>query len=179
MFIRHVDESGALQREGLNVSLIAAGKFKTEGNPFEPLGSDAKEALQKRVDDKFDMFVDAVAAGRDVSAQKVLEDFGKGRMVSAEDAIKAGMADRIDTLDGTIARSGRRAVNASGIRTTRELESFLRDAGGFSSREAKAIIAEGFKQTPDLRDGAEADDAAALSAIRSIANSLNGGCHDQ
>jgi hypothetical protein len=45
------------------------------------------------------MFVGAVAAGRGVSAAKVLANFGQGRMVLAQDAVAAGMADRVATLD--------------------------------------------------------------------------------
>ena len=110
---QHIDLSGALDREGLTVTLISAGKFKTEANPFEPLTEEAKESIQQRVDGAMDKFVGAVAAGRGVSTSKVLRDFGEGRLVTAEDAVRVGMADRAGTLDQTIARAGGRGLRAS------------------------------------------------------------------
>lgn len=48
------------------------------------------------------------------------------------------------------------------IKTIRDFESFLRDVGGFSLADAKAIASRGFKAA-DLRDeGVEPDDLAAL-----------------
>jgi uncharacterized protein len=41
---------------------------------------------------------------------------------------------------------------ADEIKTIREFEAFLRDAGGFSSAAAKAIASGGFKAQPDPRD---------------------------
>lgn len=51
--------------------------------------------------------------------------------------------------------------SASGIGTIRDFEQFLRDVGGFSNAQAKAIAASGFKAT-DPRDEDEADLAALL-----------------
>lgn len=42
--------------------------------------------------------------------------------------------------------------SASGIKTIREFEDFLRDVGGYSHAAAKAIAAGGFKAQPDPRD---------------------------
>ncbi|TIR00839.1 HK97 family phage prohead protease [Mesorhizobium sp.] len=52
-------------------------------------------------------------------------------------------------------------VKSAGIRTIREFEEFLRDAGGFSHAAAKAIAACGFKAS-DPRDEDGADRMAAL-----------------
>ncbi len=165
VLVKHIDESVALQREGLNVSLIAAGKFKTEGNPFEPLGSDAKEALQKRVDSAYDMFIAAVAAGRGVGTQKVLDDFGQGRLVAAEDAISAGMADRVGTLDETLARAGHSGLDAGKIDSIRKFESFLRSEGGFARGPAKAIASGGFHPELDEREEGDTIEAVLLDAL--------------
>lgn len=47
---------------------------------------------------------------------------------------------------------GATASPADEIKTIREFEDFLRDAGGFSRQAAKAIAAGGFKAKPDPRD---------------------------
>lgn len=53
-----------------------------------------------------------------------------------------------------------RVANVKSISTIREFEAFLRDAGGFSHAQAKAIASHGFKAT-DPRD----EDEAGLAAI--------------
>ena len=104
VFTAHSDLSQRLEMEGEKVTLIHAGKYKVEGNPFEPLSEEAHTHIQGMVDGIYDQFIDAVAAGRNVAAKRVLSDFGEGRTVSAQDALKVGMVDRIETLDEAIAR---------------------------------------------------------------------------
>jgi HK97 family phage major capsid protein len=102
VYTAHKDLSKALEQNGVKVTLVSAGKFKTEGNEFESLSDDAKAALQKRVDDYYSAFVAGVARGRGVTQANVRSGFGEGRVVSAQDALALGMVDRIATLDQTI-----------------------------------------------------------------------------
>lgn len=101
----HEDQSKALETQGRKVTLISAGKFKTEGNPFEPLGDEARAARQAAVDHFYEAFVKAVARGRGVGVPQVRDGFGQGRMVVAPAAVAAGMADRVGTLDDAIRRA--------------------------------------------------------------------------
>ena len=94
----HVDQSKMLEEWGLDVTLISAGKYKTEGHPFGPLGDEAKQEIQRSVDRYYDDFLTGVATGRDVSKGMVKNDFGEGRMVDPETAKAAGMIDGIATL---------------------------------------------------------------------------------
>lgn len=100
----HQDVSRAADAAGYTHTFISAGKYKTEGNSFEPLGDEARAAMQSRVDDYYRAFTSAVARGRGVSAADVRNGFGEGRVVGAQQAVKLGMADRVATLDETIAR---------------------------------------------------------------------------
>lgn len=100
----HVDFSEQLKMEGVKPTFITAGKYKVEGNPYEPLSDEAQAEIQRGVDEYYQTFVNAVARGRSVSAATVRSDFGQGRMLSAQRAVDAGMADRVDTLQGTIDR---------------------------------------------------------------------------
>lgn len=94
----------ALEAAGIDTTLISAGKFKTEGNPFEPLSDEAKAAVQARVDDYYGLFTKAVARGRNVNAAQVKSDMGQGRMLGANDAKAAGMIDGIMTYDELLAK---------------------------------------------------------------------------
>jgi len=106
VFGSHEDRSKQAEMQGVKTSLISAGKYKTEGNPYEPLSEDGREAIQKGVDSFYDLFTKAVARGRTTDQAKVKAGFGEGRMATAQQAVKEGMADRIATLDQTLARLG-------------------------------------------------------------------------
>lgn len=114
VFAMHQDMSGMMEQRGVTVSLIAAGKYKVEGNPFEPLSEEAREAVQGRVDEYYEMFVAAVARQRGVKRSDVRNGFGEGRVVGAREAVRLGMADRVATLDETVERlvGGRRRRSA-------------------------------------------------------------------
>jgi signal peptide peptidase SppA len=58
----HEDVSGYMEQIGVKTTLVAAGPFKTEGNPFEPLTEAARAEMQQKVDHYFGVFVSAVAA---------------------------------------------------------------------------------------------------------------------
>lgn len=104
VYMLHEDYSKALEEDGVGVTLVSAGKYKVEGNPFEPLGDEARAAMQADVDHYYDQFTKDVAKGRGVAVSVVRADFGQGRMLVAADAKAAGMVDRIETLDAAIAR---------------------------------------------------------------------------
>lgn len=104
VFAAHQDRSGMYEQLGVKTTLITAGRFKTEGNPFEPLSEEARAAAQEKVDAYYGMFTRAVAKGRGVPVADVREGFGEGRMVLARDALEMGMVDRIETIDETLRR---------------------------------------------------------------------------
>jgi HK97 family phage prohead protease len=104
VYTAHDDISGLQEKAGVKTTLISAGKYKTEGNPFEPLTDEAQAEMQKSVDAFHEMFVGAVAKGRGVSKKDVLADFGQGRTFMAEEAVELGMADRVGTFDQTLTR---------------------------------------------------------------------------
>lgn len=113
VFAAHEDTSRFVDALGVTVSLISAGKYKLEGNPFEPLGEEARAALQSRVDDYYSAFTAAVAKGRGASVSAVRSGFGEGRMVGARDAVRLGMADSVGTFAEVLDRLSRRQRRSS------------------------------------------------------------------
>lgn len=107
VYALHVDFSKWLEGEGEAWSFIVAEEspFKAEGNPAEPLSDEARAVLQKDVDRYMSMFVRDVARGRGVSREAVRADFGKGRMLSPEEAVAVKMADGVGTFDQAIERA--------------------------------------------------------------------------
>jgi signal peptide peptidase SppA len=106
VFMTHIDESKSLEQEGKKITMISAGKYKTEGSPSEPLTDEARAAMQDKVDTYYSMFVKAVAKNRGVSVSDVRNGFGEGRMLAAAEALKLGMVDRVGTFDQTLQRLG-------------------------------------------------------------------------
>ena len=86
--------------------MVAAGKYKSEGHPFEPLSEEARAFLQSEVDRYYEMFTTDVARGRGRRQETVRSGFGQGRMVGADAAVAEGMADRVATWEDTLRRLG-------------------------------------------------------------------------
>ncbi len=176
VYMMHDDVSKRMEQAGVKTTFIQAGKYKTEGNPYEPLGAEARAAIQEQVDGYYDMFVKAVARGRGVSQASVRGGFGEGRMVMAADAVKQGMADRVATFDTTLSRllmkGARQGGDATACGTVRDLEALLRDGAGLSNSKAKEIASLAFKpaqtseteaaQPAPATDGADQETLEAL-----------------
>lgn len=107
VFAAHQDVSALQEKAGIKTTMVRAGKFKADLNPFEPLTEEAREALQQRVDEFYGMFVHAVARGRGVSVDTVRSGFGEGRVVTASRALSEGMVDRVETLEQAVSRLAR------------------------------------------------------------------------
>lgn len=109
----HQDVSKALGKAGIETTLIAAGKYKTEGNPFEPLSPNARQHAQSRVDDYHRMFVGAVAKHRGVTESAVRTGFGQGRLLDAQRAKREGMVDDVATIDEVVRKLALRVDRSS------------------------------------------------------------------
>lgn len=110
----HTDYSGALAKEGIKPTLITAGEHKAESNPYEPLGDEAREEIQRSVNRYYEAFTGSLAKARGVSKAVVKSKFGQGRVMGGEDAIAAGMADRIGTLSDVVGKLAGRSRAIAG-----------------------------------------------------------------
>lgn len=84
------------EREGIDVKAITFGKNKGVGSPFKALDDNAVKVLQESVDEYGNQFVAAVAKHRDVSSEKVMSDFGQGKVFIAEKARAIGLIDAVE-----------------------------------------------------------------------------------
>ena len=117
----HEDDSAALDNMGVKFTFISAGKYKTEGNSFQPLDDEARTAMQGVVDDFYGMFTKAVARGRGVAVKAVVNGFGQGRCLTAQDAVKQGLADRIASFDEVLGKYGVKQSSSASARAAIEL----------------------------------------------------------
>lgn len=116
VFMIHEDLSGLLEKEGVVVTEFSAGRFKTEGAPWKPLTEDARAFFETRVAEVYDWFVRDVARFRGDSQANVRAGYGEGRVLAADAAVTAGLADRVGTLEETIARFAKGASPRRGAR---------------------------------------------------------------
>lgn len=131
VYVYHEDFSKHMEMLGVTPTLIKAkdSPNKAEGHPAFPLAPEGLDHLQARVDEYQAMFIKDVAKGRGVSVATVRNEFGGGRMIGAEDAVKRGMADRVGDLADTIKRMQRRVGKAA------------RPASSLASRRRRLAVA--------------------------------------
>jgi signal peptide peptidase SppA len=103
----HADVSKMFEEAGVKMTLISAGKYKTEGNPYEPLGTEAQKFLQSRVEDYYGDFVKDVAGGRRTTQKAVREGMGQGRVLGADAAKGENMIEGTATVGELLSRMQR------------------------------------------------------------------------
>lgn len=97
----HVDYSKALDKAGVKLTFIHAGKYKVEGNPYEPLSSEAKARIQSRIDALYDVFVATVARNRGIDEKAVRDT--EALTFSASESLSNKLADAIGPLEDGLA----------------------------------------------------------------------------
>ena len=100
----HQDISQREQALGVKTTEIVAGKFKRAASQYGPLTETGEQMIQDQVDYLYSLFVNDQAVDRGVSVDKVLSDMADGRMFIGQQAIDAGLADQISSLDMLIAQ---------------------------------------------------------------------------
>lgn len=106
VYMIHQDRSKMAEAAGVKVTYISAGKYKVDGNPFEPLSDTAREEMQAIVDDLYGQFVGHVARGRGVTPAEVRSQYGDGKVFAAAEAKRLGLIDRVESFEQTLARLG-------------------------------------------------------------------------
>lgn len=97
----HVEFSKALDKMGITVTHIHAGKHKVDGSPYKPLGKSAKDRIQARIDKTYGVFTGTVARNRDIDDADVRAT--EALTYDAEAAIEVKFADNIGAFEETLA----------------------------------------------------------------------------
>ncbi len=129
----HQDFSKAFDEAGIKTTLISAGDYKVEGNPYAPLDPEAQAFMQSRVDDYYRAFAESVAKGRNVALANVLSGMGQGRVLGAQAAKQQCMVDGIASIDQVLmsmqkqARTSitNRSIRAPRLQQARDALSFM------------------------------------------------------
>jgi signal peptide peptidase SppA len=97
----HIDETGADAKAGLAWTFVFAGARKVDANAHEPLSEQARAAIQADVDSLYGELCALVAANRGLSNSAVRGT--DAAIYRGELAVRAGLADRVGTLETAIA----------------------------------------------------------------------------
>lgn len=97
----HMDWSGYLEKLGIEVTHVIAGKHKADGSPYQPLSKAAKESMQARVDKIWGVFVSTVAKNRRMDESKVRDT--EAKVFDSDEAVAEGLADKIGSDEEELA----------------------------------------------------------------------------
>lgn len=91
----HADLSGKLEKDGIKVTILAAGKHKAEGHPAAPLAEDVKTRTLVRLENARQRFAAAVGAhrGERLSAAAALAT--EAATYDGDEAVRQGLADAV------------------------------------------------------------------------------------
>lgn len=67
----YTNYEGALEKEGIQVRIFRAGKYKAEGNAYETMSKEAADRIQAELDEMREIFVETVARGRGMTKKAV------------------------------------------------------------------------------------------------------------
>lgn len=78
--------------------ILKVGERKVEAHPYGPLTDQARESIMGRMQEVYERFVGDVAQNRSTTTQNVIDNFGKGASLSAQQMADVGMIDGIKSM---------------------------------------------------------------------------------
>ena len=144
----HVSQEKALEKNGLEITLIFAGEHKVDGNSFQKLSKPAKERMQARVDKLYSQFVSTVAKYRGMEDADIRGT--KALMYDADEALAIGLADNIGNIEEALALYCREVSNSGEDEMTTPTQAGVTgrkpENGGEDQAAVNAARAEGFQE---------------------------------
>lgn len=149
--------SKALEKQGIEVKLIHAGKHKVDGNPYADLPKEVQARIQARIDALYDIFTATVARNLGLDEQAIRDT--EALTYGADDAVRIGLAHEVRAFDDAMAAfSSAPNTNAGELIVSKYTEEELQTQVTSARAEGKASgIAEG--KTEGLKEGATAERA--------------------
>lgn len=169
VLLMHREVSRALDNAGVKVNIITAGHYKAAGNMAEPLSDEMRAYIQSNIDSVYELFLQAVEQGRQVTREKALA-MADGKIFLAGDAQNMGLIDRVCSRtefinkiqkDCTMTLSELKAQHPD---TVQELRVELREA----------LRAELSTENNQALDAARADASAVQDRVVALAGAIFG-----
>ncbi|MGH9929510.1 MAG: S49 family peptidase, partial [Pyrinomonadaceae bacterium] len=97
----HVSYQKYLEENGIDVTLVFAGKHKVDGNSYESLPAPVKKRMQARIDSLYTVFAQTTSRNLAISEDDIRAT--EAATFGAEEAIELGLAHKISSHDDTLA----------------------------------------------------------------------------
>lgn len=155
------DDSAARAAAGLTDYEVVSSQ--SPNKRLDPTRDEGRAELQKQIDGLADIFIDDVAAFRDVTRDKVMSNFGQGGIFLADEAVMIGMADEVSNFRDVIAKLSTEKTNdinnsgvpKMGVKTSRQ--NFSLKASG-RALEDEELDKQGADDIEDDRQSADEDE---------------------
>lgn len=148
VLMAHSDNSGALEKIGVDITLIFSGNHKVDGNPYEKLPDAVRADFQKKMDETRKMFAGKVAGYMGLSLAHVMGT--EAAVFDGKGAVAARLADEVVNSADALALMANK-VNG-GVTVTTGTDERARISAIMRSEEAKGreAIAEVLAFDTDL-----------------------------
>ncbi len=104
-----INLEGLLDKIGVKNQTLKAGAYKDIGSPLRPMTAEERQILQSVLDDMRGRFVQLVRERRPQADAAMFASVTDGRIITAGQALQAGLVDRIGYLDDAIGVAKERA----------------------------------------------------------------------
>jgi len=95
------DFSALMKKIGVKMVVVKSARFKDIGSPWREMDPEERRILEDIVMAAYDQFVDAVAAGRELTPDQV-RAFADGRILPARRAVELNMVDQLGGEDDAV-----------------------------------------------------------------------------
>jgi protease IV len=99
---------GTLDKLGLNIESVKAGRYADLFSPVKPFTADEKKKIGELMQATYDGFVEKAAAGRNTTPEKI-DAVAQGRVWTGRQAKDLGLVDELGGLDRALAIAKERA----------------------------------------------------------------------
>jgi protease IV len=90
-----------IRKIGIKGVVVKSGEHKDIGSPFREMTTEEKKIIQGVIDNVHQQFVQAVAKGRKLDQEKVMQ-IADGRILTGEQAKQIGLVDQLGNLQDTV-----------------------------------------------------------------------------
>ena len=162
--VAHKSIEGAMKEKGIKVTLIHSGDHKVDGNPYQDLPDDVKEAIQEKIDSSRRLFAERVAVYRGMSVESVLNT--EAAVFTGQKAVDIGFADAVMSFNEVlnIMKKNEAGADAPIITSTANAEVVV-DEAMTATVATITTIAESEDETMDAVDLVDACDASDFSML--------------
>lgn len=101
--------TSTMEKLGIAADAITSGPYKDAGSPLRQMKPNERDLFQAMVDDMYAQFVKVVDEGRPNLDEAAVRKLADGRVYSADQALAAGLIDRIGSLRDAVGVAKQRA----------------------------------------------------------------------